>query len=54
MRKKIKCFLSCLPLMFKERIKYDNTKTLEEEMRKENFYYDQNKNKENIPNRKNK
>ena len=37
--------------MFKERIEYDNLKTLEEETRKENFCYDQNNNKrENIPN----
>ena len=42
---KIQWFLICLPLMFKERIEYENTKTLEEEMRKANFYYDQNKNK---------
>ena len=41
--------------MFKERIKYDNPKTLEEVMRKTNFCYDQNKNKrENVPNWKNK
>ena len=52
---KIQCFLSCLPLMSKERIEYDNSKNLEEAMRKSNFYYDQNKNKrENIPNWKNK
>ena len=36
------CFLSCLPLMFKERIKYDNLKTLEEVLRKK-IFYDQNK-----------
>ena len=49
--KKIQCFLSCLPLMFKKRIEYDNLKNLEEAMRKENLCYDQNKNKkENIPN----
>ena len=48
--KKIQRFLSCLPLVVKEMIEYDNTKMLEEEMRKENFYYDQNKNKiEHIP-----
>ena len=41
--------------MFKERIEYDNSKTLEEATRKENFYYDQNKNKrESVPNWKNK
>ena len=42
---KIQHFLSCLPLMFKERIKYDNPKSLEEAMRKENLCYDQNENK---------
>ena len=31
--------------MFKERIEYDNPKMLEEAMRKENFCFDQNKNK---------
>ena len=41
--------------MFKEQIEYDNLKTLEEAMRKENFCYDQNKNKrEIIPAWKNK
>ena len=41
--------------MFKERIEYDNIKTLEEAMRKENFRYGQNKTKrDNIPNQKNK
>ena len=41
--------------MFKERIEYENPKTLEEEMRKEKFFYDTNKNKrENIPNWKTK
>ena len=40
--------------MFKERIEYDNPNNLEEAMRKENFYYDQNKNKrESIPTLKN-
>ena len=41
--------------MFKECIEYDNPKTLEEAMRKENLCYDQNKNKrENVPSWKNK
>ena len=41
--------------MFKEPIEYDNPKTLEEAMRKDNFCYDQNKNKrESIPAWKNK
>ena len=51
---KIQWFLSFLPLMFKECIEYDNTKTLEEVMRKDNFGYDQKKNKrESIPTWKN-
>ena len=54
-KQKIKHFLNCLLLMFKERIEYDNPKTLEEAMRKSNFCYDQNKNKkENVPNWKTK
>ena len=45
----------CFPLMFKEQIEYENPKTLEEAMRKENFCYDQNKNKrENMSAWKNK
>ena len=52
---KIQWFLSFFPIMFKERIEYDDLKMLEEAMRKENFCYDQNKNKwENIPAWKNK
>ena len=52
---KIQRFLSCLPLIFKEWVEYDNPKTLEEAMRKANFYYDQNKNKrESIPPWKNR
>jgi len=31
--------------MFKERIEYDDSKTLEEALRKEKFFYDKNKNK---------
>ena len=42
---KIQRFLGCFPIMFKEWIEYDNLKTVEEAMRKENFCYDQNKNK---------
>jgi len=42
---KIQHFISCLPLVYKERIEYDNPKTLEETMRKDNFTYEQNKNK---------
>ena len=41
--------------MFKEWIEYENSKTLEEAMRKENLCYDQKKNKrENIISWKNK
>ena len=42
---KIQHFPNCFPLMFKERIEYENPKMLEEAMRKMNLYYDQNKNK---------
>ena len=52
---KIQHFLYGLPLMFKKRIEYDNPKTMEEAMRKVNFWQDKNKNKrENIPNQKSK
>ena len=52
---KIQHFLCCFPIMFKEWVEYDNPKTLEEEMRKENLCYDQNKNKrESVPNWKTK
>jgi len=47
---KIHYFLSCLPHIYKERIEYDNPKTLEETMRNEKLYYDQNKKrKDNVP-----
>ena len=52
---KIQRFLSCLPLSFKDIIEFDSPKALEEAMRKDNFYYEQGKNKrEGIPNWKNK
>jgi len=52
---KVQRFLSCLPLTFKDRIEYDNPKTLEEAMRKENFCCEQSKNRrENAPNWKTK
>ena len=35
---KIQRFLSCLPTSFKDRIEFDNSKTLEEAMRKDFFY----------------
>ena len=37
---KVQWFLSCLPFHIKDRIEYGNTKTLEEWMRKANFYYE--------------
>ena len=37
---KIQRFLSCLPTSFKEKIEFDNTKTLEEELRKYYFCYE--------------
>ena len=47
---KIQSFLSCFPIMFKERIEYGDLKMLEEVRRKEFFCYDQNKNKrESVP-----
>ena len=48
---KIQRFPNCLPVSFKDRIEYDNPKTLEEEMRKDNLCYEQRKNKrEGVPN----
>ena len=37
---KVHRFLSCLPYHIKDRIEYDNPKTLEEAMRKANFCYE--------------
>ena len=51
---KIQWFLSCFPTRFKERIEFDNPKTIEEEMRKANFCYEHSKKRENMPNWKNK
>lgn len=52
---KIQRFLSCLLVVFKDEIEYDNPWTLEEAMRKANLCFDQNKNKrEIVPNWKNK
>ena len=51
---KVHRFLSCLPYHIKDRIKYDNPKTLLEAMRKANFYFEQNKKKEGIANWKDK
>ena len=39
---KVQRFLSCLPYHIKDRIEYDNLKTLEEAMRKVNFCYEHN------------
>lgn len=48
---KIQRFLSCLPPVFKDRIEYDNPKTLKEAMRKASFCYEQSKNRrDNAPN----
>ena len=47
--------MSCLPFSLKDRIAFDNPKSLEEAMRKANFCYEQSKNKkEGIPKWKNK
>ena len=52
---KIQHFISCLAHVYKERIEYDNPRTLEEAMRKANFSYEQNKNKnQNVNNWKDK
>jgi len=52
---KIQHFIRCLSHVFKERMEYDNTRTLEEATRKENFSYEQNKNKNhNVNNWKDK
>ena len=40
---KVLRFLSCLPPVYRDRIEYDNPRTLEEAMRKANFCFDQNK-----------
>ena len=47
---KVQLFLSCLPYHIKDRIEYENPKTLEEAMRKANFYYEQNRKKESMAN----
>ena len=40
---KVQRFLSFLPSYIKDIIEYDNPKTLEEAMRKDNFYYEHNR-----------
>ena len=47
---KVQWFLSCLPYHIKDRIEYDNPKTMEEAMQKANFCFEQNKKKEGIAN----
>ena len=47
---KVQQFLSCLPYHIKDRIEYDNPKTLEEAMRKANFCFKQNRKKESLAN----
>ena len=51
---KIQLFLSCLPTRFKDRIEFDNLKTLEEAMRKVELCYEQSKKREILPNWKTK
>ena len=43
-------FSAACPNHIKDIIEYDNPKTMEETMRKENFYFEQNKKKEGIAN----
>ena len=45
---KIQRFLSCLPTSFKDRIEFDNPKTIEEAMRKDDFFYEQSKKRESL------
>ena len=45
---KIQRFLSCLPTSFKDRIEFDNPKTLEKAMRKAKFCYEQRKKRESL------
>ena len=47
---KLQQFLSYLPFRIKDRIEYDNPKTLEEAMRKANFCYEHNRKKESMTN----
>ena len=45
----IQSLLTCLPASFKDMIEFDNTKTLEEAMRKVDFFYEQSKKRESLP-----
>ena len=47
---KVQRFLSCLPFHIKDRIEYDNPKTLEEAIIKANFCYEQNHKKGSMTN----
>ena len=47
---KVQRFLSYLPYHIKDKIEYDNPKTLEEAMRKSNFCFEQNRKKECMSN----
>ena len=47
---KVQRFLNCLPYHIKDKIEYDNPKTLEEAMRKFNFCFEQNRKKESLSN----
>ena len=47
---KVQRFLSCLPYHIKDRIEYDNLKTLEEAIRKANLCYENNRKKESMSN----
>ena len=47
---KVQRFLSCILYHIKDRIEYDNPNTLEEDMRKANFCYEENRKKESMAN----
>ena len=47
---KVQWFMSFLPFHIKDRIEYDNPKTLEEAMEKANLCYEQNQKRENMQN----
>ena len=47
---KVQKFLICLSYHIKDIIEYENPKTLEEAMRKSNFYYEQNHKKKSMTN----
>ena len=45
---KIQCFVSGIPQAYKDRIEFDEPRTLEEAIRKAKYCYDQNKRKPDI------